>query len=378
METTTGGSPPARAARGPASTVDDEVKATASARPAAATRLGAWAHRPPCGRPRPRRPASPWPGGRRPGPPARSRPGGTGPSPATTGDGRRKPRPAPRPATRSGTRSAVPAPSAGRGPFPGPPRPTGPRTAPPGHPARPRSRSTALGEVQRHPLVGTRDQTVGRPDRARAPPSAGSSMAMTGSSTTSAPRSAEPIHQGRGLGTGCGSPPPPRPASGRGHRPPARRPAPEPRSSAATGPTTMIEGAGSSTAASPARVVRTTCCRSVVPQCTTATGVSGRARCRSARRRSGPAPPCPSGPPASPRPGRAHPVDPAGRRGVAHVAGDHGDRRGQSPVGDRDAGRGRNGEGRAHPGHHLVARSRRPAAPRPPRRPGRRRRGRHP
>ena len=49
-----------------------------------------------------------------------------------------------------------------------------------------------------------------------------------------------------------------------------------------------------------------------------------------------------------------------------------------APVGHRDAGRGRSGEGRADPGHHLVARPRPAGGPRPPRRPGRTRRGLRP
>ena len=55
-----------------------------------------------------------------------------------------------------------------------------------------------------------------------------------------------------------------------------------------------------------------------------------------------------------PGPAQGRPVDATGGGGVPDVAGDHGDRGGQAPMGHRDAGRGRSGEGRAHPGHHLV------------------------
>ena len=145
-------------------------------------------------------------------------------------------------------------------------------------PARPvrRGRPPAGHGVRRgdhHPLVGPGDSRSAAAARA-APPSAGSSMAMTGSSTTVAPRpsrrstSSEAWARARVTTTV-------RPSSGeRGSRRAPARPPVEPRSRPATAPTTMAAGAGRSTSARSARVERTTCCASVVPQWTTATGVA--------------------------------------------------------------------------------------------------------
>ena len=230
-----------------------------------------------------------------------------------------------------------------------------------------------VGRGDHHPLVGPAEHPVGGGGQRR-PPSAGSSMAMTGSSTTTAPRpvsrstrteawararvttTVRPAN-GRGAagpgagGAGAGE----APGIVAAHRltPPPRRSRPPVTSSPATAPTTMVAGAGRSTSARWARSVRTTCWRSVVPQWTTATGVVAVT--------AGGQEPLGDGRPRA----HAHEHDEraveaaqhvpvhSGHRRVPGVSGDDGHRRRHRSVRDGDPGGGRRRERRADPGHHL-------------------------
>ena len=115
----------------------------------------------------------------------------------------------------------------------------------------------------------------------------------------------------------------------------------------------MVAGAGRSTSASPASVVRTTRWRSVVPQWTTATGVSAGRPAAMSR---------PAMAARAAMPMRMTRVPSSRASSSQSTPGSVGsplcpvttvtevDTR---PVGDRDAGGGRGGERRADPGHHL-------------------------
>ena len=146
-------------------------------------------HRPRCGRRPPRRPPSPWPASRRPWSPAPSRPAGTAPSPGPPGPGGSAVGKATARASdteRWGSRSTdrpvssmarlVPAPTAAHRTAAG--RARAPRAV--------ASRVTALGDVHATHWYPPETRRSAAPARAR-PPSTGSSTAMTGSSTTSAP-----------------------------------------------------------------------------------------------------------------------------------------------------------------------------------------------
>ena len=142
-------------------------------------------------------------------------------------------------------------------------------------------------------------------------------------------------------------------------RPNRGRPSNQRRSRPATLPMTMVTGGSSVTSPSWPSVVRTVRCPGRVPHRTAATG--GRRRQPSGLEAGGDLGPVGHAHEHDDRvgrPGQGVPVDVV-VDGVAAVPGDHGERRGQRPVGHRDAGVGGDGDGRADARHHLERHPRR-------------------
>ena len=266
---------------------------------------------------------------------------------------------------RSGTRSTRMPRRASASLVPGPiaatRRPPSARvSSPAGASPRSKNASTPLADVNTshaYSASGGRSKSIG-------------SIAIDGSSTTSAP---SPSRRARSA-LACS-----RARVTTMRRPNSGRCSNQPRSSAATSPTTIALGASTPRSAIVASVPRTVCCSGRVPHRTAATGVVG-ARPPSINSRA-----------ISRDVARAHqhdegstgarervPVGVGSGLGRVLVAGDHREAGRDTPVRDRDPGVRRRGDRARDARHHLERHARRPSTPRPLRRPARTRTGRRP
>ena len=216
-----------------------------------------------------------------------------------------------------------------------------------------RSRDTALDEVNATHRYDPETSRSTASDRA-APPSAGSSMAMTGSSTTVAPRLHQAVGQIRPLGAGPGHHDAAAAQRGRAH---ARPGPPLGRAEVEGGHRSDDDGGRSRQVDGGQPVQGRTGHLLAAGGPPVDDGDRGVGRAPAGHQLGGD--PDPVGHPHEDHQRSAGaaerlPVDADRGRGIADMSGHHGDRGGQAAVGDRDAGRRRRREGGADAGYHLV------------------------